>query len=634
MSENNPGDRERSGRPLLRPSGSENSQVKGIIFAAVISFLLGAVAAAGVFWFLHSPEKPLDEENLFTPPPLPSSRNAATLPTPEQISILASKTDAAIADARWGDAITTANAVLSLLESKIPREVRRKYSDPAELKKKWSRSMLGALEKQKLEPEMAKKIAEACMAWNPSFGKAIADSFIWQAKTHLNDSEKTSLSNGVAMLQEAISLNRDLSEQAGELAWKEMAKRLYNPQGFNRNTFIKLHALSQQFGLPERIRAQSTYQLAESLMEYQSGNRAQAIARLRALAQDSSDPAAMRFARRVLAPPRQGSRPLQAPPYSMKDSKGREAIQIAPAMIRISARAIELSFRVQNVSGQTQGILFGRKNPDIADAAVPELLRIVDDLDVERFSSEGFVGGEQQDYNREGTLRLIAFEPGTETRITAKFPMVSPGATSIRFLSPKYAGQSSWWWDDIPIKEGPFDPPLELGAGALTNAEEAVTPPAEFGSSDAGIGLPALDLEPPKLPDMDSIPSKPQDVAPDEDEELPEFQSNPDREADEASRQEGADSGDLLDLSEPTPVVMENPEFAEMEATRKSAQNQRSLFLAKKYPRNEHRRYENFGRGEEFLRMAQSARGRRNYLAATAYFREAEKAYSDARAED
>ena len=87
-----------------------------------------------------------------------------------------------------------------------------------------------------------------------------------------------------------------------------------------------------------------------------------------------------------------------------------------------------------------------------------EAVYILDDNGQKFYSTSGWQGGRQSRFNSCATQ--VSFDPNEEVILTAAFPMVSRGATSIRFVSPDpdNAGhQSQWYWQGIQLKSGPFD---------------------------------------------------------------------------------------------------------------------------------------------------------------------------------
>ncbi len=131
---------------------------------------------------------------------------------------------------------------------------------------------------------------------------------------------------------------------------------------------------------------------------------------------------------------------------------GGQGVYIRLSSHEIQPDRIVLSFSVK--SGDYQDLLlYAPRNMKKQFVENCEALYILDDKGQKFYSTTGWRGGHQTEFN--SCTMAINFNPNEEVILTADFPMVSTGATSIKFVSPDpdNAGhQSAWYWQGINLK--------------------------------------------------------------------------------------------------------------------------------------------------------------------------------------
>jgi peptidylprolyl isomerase len=132
---------------------------------------------------------------------------------------------------------------------------------------------------------------------------------------------------------------------------------------------------------------------------------------------------------------------------------GGAGVDIQFISCKIQPDRITLSFSVR--SGNHKDLLLyaarNLKEPLEPDC---EALYILDDNGQKFYSTSGWRGGRQAPFNSCATQ--IEFDPNESVILTADFPMVSRGATAIKFVSPNpdNAGhQDEWSWQGISLKD-------------------------------------------------------------------------------------------------------------------------------------------------------------------------------------
>lgn len=237
---------------------------------------------------------------------------------------------------------------------------------------------------------------------------------------------------------------------------------LANLGALGSERFSQLFSLCETSLLPEAVRRSGRYRFAQALKLWSEGRRASAVEQLAAIASGDPDSFEAGRAREILAPPALGKRgvddviPLHLKTWSFGPGRGK-GVRIELASYEVKKHAITLSFSVR--SGDHKDLLlYAPRSVQERFGRNCEALYILDDTGRKFYSTTGWRGGRQSRFNSCATQ--VEFDPTEEVILSAEFPMVSPGATSIRFVSPNpdNAGhQDEWSWSDIRLKNGPFD---------------------------------------------------------------------------------------------------------------------------------------------------------------------------------
>jgi len=142
--------------------------------------------------------------------------------------------------------------------------------------------------------------------------------------------------------------------------------------------------------------------------------------------------------------------------------EGGKGLQVELVGVAARSNELEITFRFKagehsdlllyeppGASGQTKKIL-GKEI--MVDRDFGEVY-IQDDADAKYLSTTGFAGGRQTSFNLFNFTRRINFKPNEEVVLSAKFPAVARGASSITFVSPALGKwQPEWRWPAIRLR--------------------------------------------------------------------------------------------------------------------------------------------------------------------------------------
>jgi hypothetical protein len=257
------------------------------------------------------------------------------------------------------------------------------------------------------------------------------------------------------------------SAQDAEGAWGRVDGSLANLKTLGSSEFNALFSLCETSLLPESVRRSGRYKFAQALKLWVDGRRTSAIEKLAAIASSGGDSFEASRAREILAPPAPGKREVHgATPFhfrtwsrgslgSVGASDGR-GVYIQLVGYEVYSDRLTVSFSAR--SGAHKELLLYAPRTIREGFSNCESLYVLDDNGQRFYSTNGWRGGRQSRLNSCATQ--ISFGPNEEVILTAEFPMVSRGATSMRLISPDpdNAGhQSEWSWQGIQLKSGPFD---------------------------------------------------------------------------------------------------------------------------------------------------------------------------------
>lgn len=224
----------------------------------------------------------------------------------------------------------------------------------------------------------------------------------------------------------------------------------------------KKYDLARRFDLSTE-EGQRQFKLASAIKLYKDGYRTRAVSELKALAKEYPSSLEGMKARNILAPPPIGRREFNVEPFRFKGTRGGEmgvwgkskGVDIKPLYVDVDQNAIKITFSIR-AGDAVDMLLYAPKTWEEQFGISGEGLYILDDNGGKFYSTTGFVGGRQSDFNNR--VKLIKLNPYEEVIIYAEFPMISEGATTIKFVSPMLNGwQSEWWWSGIKLKQVRFD---------------------------------------------------------------------------------------------------------------------------------------------------------------------------------
>lgn len=224
----------------------------------------------------------------------------------------------------------------------------------------------------------------------------------------------------------------------------------------------KKYELARHFDLSTE-EGQRQFKLASAIQLYKDGYRTRAVSELKALASEYPSSLEGMKAREILAPPTIGRREFNVAPFRFKGTRGGEmgvwgkskGVDIKPLYVDVEKNAIKITFSIR-AGDAVDMLLYAPKTWEEQFGISGEGLYILDDNGGKFYSLIGFIGGRQSNFNKR--VKLIELNPYEEVIIYAEFPMISEGATTIKFVSPMLNGwQSEWWWSGITLKQVRFD---------------------------------------------------------------------------------------------------------------------------------------------------------------------------------
>ena len=300
------------------------------------------------------------------------------------------------------------------------------------------------------------QFGDAVVSLDSSRLDSVANFYLDSAKTKLQASP-ADYHAATELLQQAANLQPNLSHKVADLAWSKIQHELSNLKTLGQQGFSELFGVCEARGVSESVGNSPDYRYARALKLWADGSKSAAIQLLGELASSApSNSIAASQAKRLLAPPPTGKRLLDNSPWWHFATwgfgpSGGKGVDIRLISLEISQDSMKLSFSVK--AGNWQDLLL--YSPTNNGSC--ETLYLTDDVGGKFPSTTGWVGGRQAEFNNCATK--IMFEPNEEVTLSATFPMVSRGATSISLTSPdpdKGGHQSSWGWQNIGIKSGPF----------------------------------------------------------------------------------------------------------------------------------------------------------------------------------
>jgi tetratricopeptide (TPR) repeat protein len=300
------------------------------------------------------------------------------------------------------------------------------------------------------------QIGNNILAWAPSLKSKIAEIYLDRARKELAGREVPA-HQVCDLLKNTESADSQYKDKAAMLIWEWLSKNLRNLKEMGVYRFTSLFGLFEELRVPSNIQKTPAYLLASGLNLYEKNSKEAAYDVFRNLAQKFPDSEPGKKAKEILAPPAPGRRTFSGPPLKFATWwSGQARVSIRLLYVDVFKDGIKLTFSVtaddrKHIFWNVTGIYKNFKW--IEDSR----MYIVDDNGKKYPSNTGFVGGIQKVITQNYANQII-IQPHEKVVLSIDFPMISPGATSITFVSPQKRGhQNKWCWNDIKLKNGPFD---------------------------------------------------------------------------------------------------------------------------------------------------------------------------------
>lgn len=280
------------------------------------------------------------------------------------------------------------------------------------------------------------------------------------------EQDSLDLNAAVELYNVAIGFDASTKVSVSNAVWENFSHRLFaQPPKLTKDQFGQYLQTAGNFGVPPQY-ANTVAPYAQALRQYLDGNRTQAISTFSQIAQGRPTTREGKAAASMLAPPPPNTIKFNAQPFHFNTWSygvgGGRGVDIQLVSADVAQDGINITFSIKSPADHPDLLLFARKNHDGGImGGTCELLYLLDDNGAKFYSiSGGFQGGRQTNFNE--CAQAINFNAGEEVFVTARFPMISRGATTVKVVSPdpdRAGHQSEWWVANLQLKRGPFDAP-------------------------------------------------------------------------------------------------------------------------------------------------------------------------------
>lgn len=249
----------------------------------------------------------------------------------------------------------------------------------------------------------------------------------------------------------AVEFDRSSAESVNSLIWDHFSRFLFASSSVEQNRFLEFWNVASRF-TPAAKSHEGIRLYAAALGDYLKGHRAKAMEMFNSIAKGQPNTVEAKASAAILSAPRPSTIKHSIMPFRL--NSGSSYLEISLVSSEITSSDIALTFKLRGGPGQYGSSLEFGTLPVSGEYAVCEKLFLIDDLGTKIYASSGFIGGTQKSYE---CRQRIEIKPNEEILVSARFPMISRGATSVKFVSPKLFGrQSEWFWNNIYLKNGPF----------------------------------------------------------------------------------------------------------------------------------------------------------------------------------
>jgi hypothetical protein len=222
------------------------------------------------------------------------------------------------------------------------------------------------------------------------------------------------------------------------------------------SNFLILYNVIEHLNLSNETKKSEQYLFAFALKSYLDGAKDQALSTFKNISDQSPNTTEGKFSAQIISLPKTGTINFNTPPFHFKGTwknfSGNEGVMIQLLKAEIS-NSISLTFSITAMN-QSELLFYHPiyQKTMFNEEWFPPYIQ--DDLGV-KFNMIGLTGGRQEKLSSISTG--IHFNPHEQININIRFPLISAGATSIKFYWPKEIGhQGEWYWDNIKLKEEPI----------------------------------------------------------------------------------------------------------------------------------------------------------------------------------
>jgi len=304
-------------------------------------------------------------------------------------------------------------------------------------------------------------ICEKVAGWNPSLNGEFSNMLLSKAKGELN---KGDFDENVvqSLLNSATSMNENLKEQAGSMIFAKLNSRFSDLKGLGKSKFLSLFSMCESFGVTSEISNSSAYQLAAAIKNHESGDKDLAMQIFNGILSKEPNSIEGQISKQILSPPPIGRINFNAPLFNFMGTwsygtgeltNNGVTIQLISADVTSSNVIITFTIKSNN---QKQVFIYHPvyHNQEYFQELFPPYLQ--DDNGKIVYSIHGFIGGRQEAFN--SYANKISFNPNEQVTVKVDFPMISSGATTVKFVCPGEGGhQEEWSWDNLKLKNDIFD---------------------------------------------------------------------------------------------------------------------------------------------------------------------------------
>jgi len=243
------------------------------------------------------------------------------------------------------------------------------------------------------------------------------------------------------------------------LIWDIVSPLILEPKKLGVPGYLTLFNVIERLHLSSKIIESDKYQLALALSNYENGDRERAISIFKKFSIQNPTSEEGKISSEIISPPKTGRIDYNFSARQFKGTRnnwgGENGLMIKLMSTEIESTSITLTFVIENLKVKDL-LLYAPKYREELFAKPIQTLQIQDNNGKIFNSISGFIGGRQNNFNDD--IKQVEFNPSEKATLKVKFPMISEGATTIKFISPSYNGwQYEWWWENINLKVGPFE---------------------------------------------------------------------------------------------------------------------------------------------------------------------------------